>query len=334
MFGRNQAGLTLVELLISVVILGILMAVIGPIFSNALTFMEAAKKSEVQLNNQKLASGMLSYARNHGGKLPPQRPSDKYRLYDEKAVKDDGAPYELFLELSGTGVAPNQINTTGYGINATKLYQVVDGLTHVQPLFFSAGDKITLTYQVGVIYQSNCPLLSGCSSNPFADYSGKPRTKEINSGNIVSWDVEGDDYAPVMINTLAEQKTMLRVTIGRLNRLSDRISSHYYAKARASGGSDNYFAGVSVTPTAKNDGCWVAWDNLSSSTTLASLGLDRNEYGKTAWGGGIEYCREYNPSATVGGSPPFYAALRINKDLSKGIMPVPTNANANVIVTF
>ena len=129
MFGRKQAGLTLIELMVSVVILGILMMIIGPIFSNALTFMESAKKSEVQLNNQKLASGMLSYARNHGGKLPDAITEGKaYSLYKQGALPSDGLAYERYLELTGTGVPPNEINTTGYGVGAMKMYQVLDGL--------------------------------------------------------------------------------------------------------------------------------------------------------------------------------------------------------------
>lgn len=330
MYRARQAGLTLVELLISVVILGVIMTIIGPIFSNALTFMGAAKKSEVQLNNQKLAAGMLSYARNKGGRLPPERGAgNKYTLYDTEVTAGDN--YELYLELTGAGVAPNQINTTGYGIDAMKLYQKVGGLEYEQPLFFNTGDKIKLTYEVGVIYQSTCPELSACANSPFA----AGRTPKLTASTIASWDVVGDDYAPVMINTLAEQKTMLRVTLGRLNRLSDRISSNFYSKARISASAgENHFAGVhDVILSSADNGCWVEWDKLSTTTTLESIGLDRGEYGVTAWGGGIEYCRDYKPME-AGGEAPFYAALRINKDLSSGQQPSTSNPTTNVIVTF
>lgn len=327
-----QAGVTLIELLISVVILGIIMAIVGPIFSSTLTFMEATKKSEVLQNNQKLASGMLSYARNNGGILPPER-GGKYELYDATAAVGS-AGYDLYLELTGAGVPPNQINSAGYGIDAAKLYQVVSNLKHKQPLFFSSGDEVTLTYQVGVIYQSVCPRLHSCASSPFSNYNGVARTPKITEATIVSWDVAGNDYAPVMINTLAEQKTMLRVTIGRLNRLTDRISSHFYAKARASeSAGENHFAGTAALAGAANHGCWTAWESLSTTATLESIGLDRREYGKTAWGGDIEYCRDYKPTGT-GGQPPFFAALRFNKDLRPGMNPDPSNANSNVIVTF
>lgn len=325
---RKQSGLTLVELLISVVILGILMAVLGPIFSNALTFMESAKKSEVKLNNQKLAAGMLSFARNHNGMLPPERPD--FSLYNSSATQTVEEK-ELFLELTGVGVPPNEINTTGYGMDLMKMYQVVGGLEHKQPLFFSTGDEVTLNYEVGVIYQSNCPLLSACKNAPFA----ADRTERLTAGTIASWDVKGEDYAPVMINTLAEQKTLLRITLGRLNRLSDRFSSHFYAKSRVSEQSGvNHFAGLMPLLGSKTpDGCWTQWDDLSSTNTLASIGLDRNEYGKTAWGGRIEYCRDYKPDALVGGEPPFYAALRINKNLKPNSHPAASGP-ANAIITF
>lgn len=322
----KQSGLTLVELLISVIILGVLMTVLSPIFSNALAFMGAAKKSEVRLSNQKLAGGMLSYARNHGGVLPPMRAD--YSLFDRTATT--GTAYELFLELTGTGVPPNEINTTGYGIDAMKMYQTVGGLKHQLPLFFSTGDIVTLNYEVGVIYQSNCPKLGACAGSPFA----ADRTQKLTASNIASWDVNGEDYAPVMINTLAEQKTLLRVTLGRLNRLSDRFSSNFYANARSSESSGvNYFAGaMPVLATKTADGCWTEWDDLSSTDTLLSIGLDRNEYGKTAWGGKIEYCRNYNPLG-LGGVAPFYAALRINKDMKANSNPSAVVTN-NAIITF
>ena len=283
MFKAKQSGLTLVELLVSVIILGVLMVVIGPLFSNALTFMDAAKRSEVQLNNQKLASGMLSYARNKDGKLPPQ-----------------------------------------------KMYQLAGPIPFKQPVYFSSGDLVTLYYEVGVIYQTNCPAKEACA-NSTAPWSNGGADKLV-VNNIVGWKVNGGDYAPVMFNTLAEQKSMLRTTIGRINRLSDRISSSYYAKARATEQSGvNHFAGSNGSADPAS-GCWSGWDRLISSSTLATIGLNREEYGKTAWGGRVEYCRDYKPGG-LAGQPPFYAALRINKDLKVGSHPSTTNSN-NVIFTF
>lgn len=331
--GSRQSGVTLIELLISVVILGIIMAIVGPIFSSTLTFMEASKKSEVLQNNQKLASGMLSYARNNGGELPPEQ-GGKYQLYDESAVRPS-KQYELYLTLTGSGVAPNQINSSGYGVDTAKLYQVVSGLKYEQPLYFNTGDMVTLSYQVGVIYQSACPKQEACANSPFSNYNGYARTPKLTESTIVSWDVAGNDYAPVMINTLAEQKSMLRVTIGRLNRLTDRFSSHFYSKARASESAGvNHFAGTAASlGGVQKQGCWVEWDNLSGTTTLESIGLNKNEYGKTAWGGNIEYCRDYKPGGGgAEGQPPFFAALRFNKELKKNSHP--SAATNNVIVTF
>lgn len=337
MFRSRQEGLTLVELLISVVILGILMVVIGPIFASALTFMESAKKGEVQLNNQKLGAGMLSYARNNNGNLPPAHPSKGYALYDKEAADGDltSEDYRLFLELTGAGVPPNQINSAGYGVDALKRYQLVTGLTSKQKIFFNTGDEVTLNYQVGVIYQSDCAKSLCLDTDPFA--GSEVKTEKLTASNIASWELKGSDYAPVMINTLSEQKAMLRTTLGRINRLSDRISSHYYATARVSeDASKNNFAGDNATQVSPSvNGCWVAWDDLSSnaSNMLPSIGLNKNEYGKTAWGGKIEYCRDYKPNG-LGGVPPFYAALRINRDLKFGSNPDPYNNNKNIVITF
>src|SRR5690606_29625636 len=84
--------------------------------------------------------------------------------------------------------------------------------------------------------------------------------------------------------------------------------------------------------------CYDGWYSLDALNVnvLAQIGLDPTEFGVTAWGGTIEYCRDYEPSPEAGytaNDAPHYAALRFNQNLSKALAPT-NNASQNVIVTF
>jgi hypothetical protein len=74
-----------------------------------------------------------------------------------------------------------------------------------------------------------------------------------------------------------------------------------------------------------------------SVNVLAQLGLGALEYGVTAWGGTIQYCRDYDlidsPTNANANAQPHYAALRINKSVSLGSIPDATAIN-NVFISF
>lgn len=328
---HKQTGITLVELMLSVAVLGILMAVIGPMVSSALMMVEAAGRKQVAVDNQKLSHALLRYASQTEEGGLPDKPGNWGVISDSSAVL-------LKAEVQASGVAPEAVNTTGTGLRHVKVYRRVTNQQAELPLYFTTGPTVTLHYDVGVIYQTTCPELSACANSSLPGSSGavvvtgaSGATPEFNAANLSSWEVAGEDYAAVMFNTLDVQKDRLRITLGRINRLTDRLSSYYYARARADTRAVNHFPTQAGGVSAGAQNCNASWINLKGSDVLKALALDGEEFGETPWGGQIQYCPDYGYIATPAGGP-FYAALRFNKNLTTGV--APAGDAQNVVITF
>ncbi len=340
---NSQQGFTLVELIITVIILGILLVATGPAISSALTMMEAAKRDEVVVNNQKLASAMMAFARNsNAGRLPAPYSGSGVASGLYNPADATAAGQALSMELRNSGVPVNDINSDASVLDNVKVYQRVAGLTYAIPLYFTSGTPVTLTYDVGAITQTTCAKSSGCNT-------GTPgASTALTAANVTTWEPTLPDYGAVVFSTLPEQKNMLRMTVGRLNRLSDRLASEFYTRMRvaAANSTQNFYpaptnAGApnlsGINPVA-NMGCHDGWYRLNAANVniLTQIGLDANEFGVTAWGGSIDFCRDYEPtavSAATANTPPHYAALRFNRNISSGAVSTGTVAN-DVVVTF
>lgn len=337
-----EAGFTLIELLVATVLLGILIASVGPTIRAAFTYMDGVKRSENTVSNQKLASALLSFARNsNDGSLPAPYTGNgvRYGLFNPN---DSSAGAALAMELRNTGVPINAINSDSSVVKNARVYQRVAGLQYSMPFYVSTGSQVILTYDVGVIVQTQCPVADACYS------SGIPGDSQaLTAANVTTWNAEGTDYAPIAFSTLPEQKNMLRLTTGRVNRLTDKLASEFYVRMRqaAANSTTNFFprptnAGApnlaGLNPVA-NMGCHDGWYRLNAANVnvLSQLGLEPSEYGSTAWGGSIEYCRDYEPTAvnaSTANSAPHYAALRINRNLSLAL--APTASAADIVITF
>jgi len=332
---RGQGGFSLIELVIAVAILGSIFAITGPAINSALTMMEGAKRDEVVLNNQKLAAGMMSFARNNGGGLPvPYTGSGIYSgLYNPNDTSAAGQA--LSLELRNTGVPVNAINSDSSAVQNVKVYRRSPVQTYSIPMYFTTGTPVTLLYYVGIITQTNCPKANSCNT-------GTPGASgALTTANLTTWVPTLPDFGAVVFSTLPEQKNMLRLTTGRINKLTDRLASEFFTRMRlaAANSSQNFYPGSTLlnlagASPATTGGCHDGWYRLNAANVnvLSQIGLDPAEFGVTAWGGVIEYCRDYGPGA-VANTPPHYAALRINKNVSSGAAPVTVLAN-NVVVTF
>jgi hypothetical protein len=67
------------------------------------------------------------------------------------------------------------------------------------------------------------------------------------------------------------------------------------------------------------------------------MGVSSTEFGTTAWGGAMEYCRDYEPDGTDtsnADTPPHYAAIRIHKNVSTGGSPDNSVIGNNIFITF
>lgn len=336
----RQGGFSLIELVIAVAILGVIFAITGPAINSALTMMENAKRDEVVLSNQKLSAGMMAFARNsNGGRLPaPYTGTGVFSgLYNPADVSVAGKA--LSLELRNTGVPVNAINSDSAAVENVKVYRRVAGLTYAMPFYFTTGTLVTLTYDVGSIVQTSCFKAGACNSGiPGASVA-------MTAANVTTWVPTLPDYGAVMFSTLPEQKSMLRLTAGRINKLADRLSSEFFTRMRlaAANSAQNFYPrptnggapNLAGANPATNMGCHDGWYRLNAVNVnvLIQLGLDPAEFGVTAWGGAIDFCRDYEPSGATANTPPHYAALRFNRTLSGGVVSTGVLAG-DVVITF
>lgn len=308
---RSQSGFTLIELMVSVAILGVLLAMLAPMLSWAMTFIDAANRNEVTLNNRKLADGLLNYARtSNKGRLPPS--AANYAIYNPSASNP-----RLIEALRNTGVPVSEILGDKAVTQNRRIYQVVRDQVHEEPLYFNTGPRLKLQYDFGVVYMSE---LKRGGANPTLPGASDQMTPT----NYLTWEPEYPDYGAIAFSSLPLQKEMLRITLARLNRLTDKLQSEYHARLRytAASATTNLFPAPynPHTPTAGavgSMGCREGWYDLSvvgGAEILDQLGLNRDEYSTTAWGGKIAYCRDYttNP-ASAPNEPPYFAALRIHR---------------------
>lgn len=339
---RRAGGFSLIELLFAVAIFGIMLATMGPFLSMALTYREQAMRDEVAMDVKRIAGAIVGYARTaNKARLPAPYTggSLKYAIYNPAG--STAAEIDLAMELRNSGVHVEFINNDSKSAQNARIYQRVAGLTNTLPFYFTTGKNVTLTYDVGSIVQTKCSMTDACYSD------AKPGdSPEMTATNAKTWMPDGEDYAGVVFSTLPDQKNMLRMTIGRVNRLTDRLSSEFYTRQRISSADSrqNFFPlptnggapDLSGASPTTNNGCHDGWYSLDAANVnvLAQIGLDPAEYGVTAWGGAIQYCQDYDPTATGTGTantPPHYAAIRLNSDLSSASAP---NAVSDVIITF
>lgn len=339
---KSQSGFTLAELLVSVIVIGIVAVVIAPTFSSLTTAQRSVYIEKHKLNNQMIGSGLLNYAATVSalGNLPAPYTGSGY----VSTVYNPAAPASGLLlkqSLAQTGINPAEINDDGTAAANVRVYQRVSGLTKTEPLYFQSGALVTLTYDVGVIYMTACPKAS-TTCNPTVA-TGVPGTSPaLTSTNYITWVPTGTDI-PVAnnISTLPLQKQMLGTTVQRLDRVRDGLLSFLRESQRtaAAGDGTNFYPSGSVskggaTP-GTNQGCRDGWYNLATDTVLAQVGMGATEFGSTAWGGAIEFCRDYDPTASkAANASPHYAAIRILGSVSTGGNPDAVVTGNNVVLTF
>lgn len=338
----TNSGFTLIEILVAVVILGILSMLLSPVFGSLITSQKGSYYEKQKLNDRLIADSLMNYARESGnGVLPtPYTGSGRTNaIYDP--ASSTAAGLALIDSLNRNGLNPNEINDDGYASQRVRVYQLVTGLTQTLPLYFQSGPQVTLTYQYGVVYQTNCPKASaGCNPNSVTTVPGD--SSKMTSSNYTNWTISGSDLAPQFISSLPIQKQKLYTTTQRMDKLRDAFVSFLVTQQRTAAANDptNWYPTGSTSlggaSPATNQGCRDGWYNLSTATTiLPTIGLSSAEYGVTSWGGAIEYCRDYDANGTkVANAPPHYAAIRVRKTLSSGTAPDSSVPSNNIVLTF
>lgn len=339
---KRSAGFTLIEMLIAVVVIGISMTMLAPVLSSYLTASAANYAERAKLDNQRIAAALLDYARNSTalGVLPaPYSAGGRVSaVYNPGDTTTNGLA--LTQTLVQSGVVPNAINDDGTAAHNVRVYQRVTGLVQVTPLYFRSGPLVSLGYQAGVIYQTPCKLAdTGCNPNPATGLPGDSLL--LTAANYATWSAADTAIGTQYLSTLPMQTAMLTTTSQRLDRVRDALMAHFRAQqlTAAAGDTTNWFppnpgTAAGANP-ATNQGCRDGWYDLSTSAILPLVGLGAAQYGQTAWGGAIQYCRDYDPAATqTADAPPHFSALRINAAVSTGSAPDAAVIGNNLVLTL
>jgi type II secretory pathway pseudopilin PulG len=275
-----------------------------------------------------------------------------------------GVPYPQ-LTTDGTSNANVRVYQR---ISDPSLYEKVG-------LMYPSGPQVTLNYQAGVVYSTMCGQKQACNTSltsliPLAntltevpdpgdafgvrtmpDPTWKPRSAQTNP-------VVPADYAVAYVSTLPLQKKFLALTATQIDTIRTALKNYVATKqAAAPTSTANFypqesatacsngatacgsgFANQLSTPVAiGNQWCWDGWYSLydSNSDILQQLGIGDYSLGQTAWGGGIEYCRDYDANGIKGkGASPHYGAIRLNSNVGLGAIPDTNTIEQNIIISF
>lgn len=344
---KAQQGFSLIEVMIVVVMLGILTIVLAPTMQSIIGLNKRTYNELQRLNNMFIGSALMQFAATTpAGRLPIPFSSgaQKNTVFDPTDSSPDGLL--LSAALVQTGINMAQVNDDGGITPRLRVYQAVSPPPTIVPLYMQSGPLVSLNYDIGTIYLTGCS--KGESSCIPSTGNVPGASAALTSSNYTSWDTTEPDSKPYLFSSLPIQKQMLATTAQRLDRVRDSLLSLYRSNQLTASASDqtNWYPNqeglaepgnrVNSNPLG-NSGCRDGWYRLDdpASMILATAGLSILEYGQTTWGGAIEYCRDFDPTAVKDlDMPPHYAALRIHHDASKGMVPDPAIPGNNVIVTF
>jgi len=332
-----------------VAVIGVVTILLAPIFNSLLTAQRLAYDEKHQLNNQLIASGLSSYAANstQNGRLPLPYTGGGYTMTVYNPADGSSAGLALAQALTQSGINPSEINDDGTASKNVRVYQLVQGLTQQVPLYFRSGPLVTLTYDFGAIYLTACAKSDNtCNPNPATGVPGD--SPALSASNYTTWSPSGGDGRAHFVSSLPIQKQMLATTVQRLDKVRDTLLSYLRTQQVTAAGGDttNWYPNQAGTAApgsltganpAINQGCRDGWYNLSAAGVLVlpTVGLAAQEYGITAWGGAIEYCRDYDPTGTgTPDAPPHYAAIRIHANVSAGLAPDGAVPGNNIVLTF
>lgn len=351
MFTRLQQGFTMLELMVTVTMIGI----IGVILSNYTDLAQSLYRGNLNLRgefiNERIAEAMNEWAESNNAELPAPvvnaAESIHFGIHDPADNSD--AMNTLRNLITQRSIPISEINDDGRISQFVRVYQRVTGLTEQVPFFGLSGDQVTLTYQVGAVYHTPCPRnetgAGQCNEN---DANNPPSDSPLlTAANYTAWTVIEEDGNPGWVSTLPLQRRLLRVSASRANIIRDQLRAYFNALQTTAppGSVDNFYpfpasvdmaASATGVPAENNQGCLDGWYNLQTTDVLDQIGLGREEFGVTAFGGVVEYCRDFSPlSIGTGdeGTLPHNAAIRILRDVSSGNNPSGLAAN-NVVLSL
>ena len=330
---KNARGFTLIELMVTMILIGIVSIIVSPVVGEMTSSRIAAYRAHQTMMNQRIAQAYVTYAATVSatGALPS--PVTDASQYFWSVPSDLGGTLATILQMGG--VPGEEVNDDGRAAQNMRVYQKTAGIVYGTPLDVQSGPVVYLLYEYGAVYSTNCPKLDNiCNKSPRAGASAV-----LDTSNYGTWTVTAPDFGVVYFSTLPVQLSMLAKTKTRVYKVRDAFASYFRQMQAGSPGSTTNFypnSGAAVVASAaSNQGCWYNWINLASTSVLTTVGLAPAEFGVTTWGGRIEYCRDYDATGSASADAvPHYGAIRFHRDISGGFAPDTSIASNNVILTF
>jgi prepilin-type N-terminal cleavage/methylation domain-containing protein len=347
MKNRIASGFTLLELLVTIVLIAIIFQMVMTLVplveaNQARAYLEGAFEK-----NRSVALGLLKHANESDGRLPAPfigtSGAIQYASVAASPTAVDAATIAIKNNIATLGVPPEQVFHDGTFAQNVRVYQRVSGLTKDLPIRGVAGDTVTVVFDTGVVYQTECSQLQACNiAVPGVSLPGA--SPIMTSANYATWQPIAPDKQAYFISTLDYQKRLLDLTMDNIAIMIRRVQSDYAYRSITSAPNDTtnfYYApnnsGAPVlnafTDSLINEGCYDGWYALNASNVniLDRYGLTKKTYGTTSWGGSIEFCRDYDAINAGKNALPHSAAIRFNRNATSGSAPV---VGQNIIIAF
>lgn len=318
LYGRKHAqGFSLIEIIISMVVLGVLMLILSQNSDGALSAFSVAQDEEQEAINKRLASVALDYAATATltGKLPTPEPA-KYQFNLTGLTPAVTTLKALLVEAR---ITPREANDTP---QYARVYQVATPPDINVPLYGATGPAVTLSYEEGIIVATHCRRDEACNT-PIPGASGV-----FDTSTFDTYTLQGEDFGLARFSTLGLQKLKLARTAENIDTIRTRMQEIFRERQRQTDANSttNFFPRPAVFPSAiTTTYCSNAgWFNLDDEI-LGQIGLTAT-HGLTAWGGKIQYCPDFDPANNGLDEPPHFAALRILSNPSTGGDPDAANS--------
>lgn len=340
-------GFTLLELLVTIVLVGVMAQMIFGLIPLIEFQQERAYQEGAFEKNRAVALGILKYANETTGRLPDPYfgTVNSVRYVSAPAHPDatDAVNAGIRNNIQSLGVPTTQIFHDGTFSQNVRVYQRAQGLTRNLSIRGVTGDYVTVTYDVGVVYQTECSQTQACN-NGVAGTSVPGASALLTMSNHTNWVATLPDAQDYFFSTLDYQKKLLDLTMDNVSIVIRRIQNDYAYKSITSAPNDvtNFYMGPNgsgapnlsgTTNSTTNEGCYDGWYDLSASNVniLERYGLNKTTYGTTAWGGSIQFCRDYDAINAGKNALPHSAALKFNRNVTSG--PAPATGQ-NIIIAL